>query len=285
MEITEFEWKLFCIKALYEDKVHLDVTSLNLIDDDTLVVAELISEDEGILCGIEGAKTCFSILDENVDFEFRKRDGDNISRSEVVARVSGKAIAILAAERTVLNLLYHLSGIATYTRKFVQKAKKFGIEVYDTRKTIPLLRKLEKYAASVGGAKNHRLDLSQAIFIKDNHKFVLGGITQLVEKYTKVRDQIKHLPLIIEVENLSEIEEVLALKPDLILLDNFSFDELKLAWEKYGQVATLEASGGVNLETLELLAEAGVKRVSTSSIIMDAKPLPFKLEITEVIKS
>ncbi|MCX7831591.1 MAG: carboxylating nicotinate-nucleotide diphosphorylase [Actinobacteria bacterium] len=285
MQITEFEWKYFCLKAMHEDKVHLDATSLNLIDSDTSIVAELISEGEGILCGIEGARTCFSLLDENVAFEFKRRDGDSINRSEVVARVSGKARAILGAERTALNLLYHLSGIATHTKKFVERAEKFGIEVYDTRKTIPLLRKFEKYAASVGGAKNHRLDLSQAIFIKDNHKFVLGGIRQVVKKYIEIRNQIKNLPLIVEVESLSEIEEVLVLKPDVIILDNFSLDELKSAWKKYGQVVTLEASGGVSFDSLELLANAGVKRVSTSSIILEAKPLPFNLEVKEVIKS
>jgi nicotinate-nucleotide pyrophosphorylase (carboxylating) len=211
-------------------------------------------------------------------------DGEVVSSGDVVAEVEGNAQAILAAERSALNILAHLSGIATTTREFVEMARQFGIEVYDTRKTRPLLRKVEKYAASVGGAKNHRLALDQAIFVKDNHKLINGGMKGIVEIIENNREKIAGLPLIIEVENVDELELAVKIKPDLILLDNFDFTEIKTAFNKYGDKVEMEVSGGVTPEKIKELSSIGVKRVSSSYFILKAEVRMFKLEVRQVFK-
>lgn len=279
MNLTGLEWMEFCIDALKEDAADRDVTSELLIEEDLKATAEIICEGNGILCGINAAKTCFEILDSSVNFKKLRTDGEKVSRGEKVAEIRGSARSMLAAERTALNILYHLSGIATCTRRFVEKASEKGIEVYDTRKTIPLLRKVEKYAASTGGAKNHRLNLEEAVFIKDNHKVLLGGIDGVVETLKKRWNPEQKFPLIIEVESLEELEKVSELRPDVVLLDNFELSEIAEAIQKFGDQLTLEVSGGVVFENLDKLAAIGVRRVSTSSIILKAQPLPFKLEI------
>lgn len=279
MIVSRLEWEEFCLNSLKEDKADSDITSLSLIPENLTVEGEIVAEKKGVLCGITAAEICFKLLDEKASFSLLKKDGDLIDEGEVIARVEGNARALLSAERTALNILYHLSGIATYSRKFKEEAQKYGIEVYDTRKTIPLLRKVEKYAVSIGGCKNHRLSLAEAVFIKDNHKVISGGLKNLLKNYRKKIEDLKNCPLIVEVESVEEIRDVLDFKPDVVILDNFSIDEIKEAHEKFGGILNLEVSGGVTMENLNELSKAGVKRVSTSSLVLQAFPVPFKLEL------
>lgn len=279
MNLTRLEWIEFCADALREDAADRDLTSEALIGEDLKARAEIVCEGDGILCGIDAAEICFELLDSRVRFERLHTDGEAVKRGTRVAEIEGNARSILAAERTALNILYHLSGIATFTRNFVQEASEKGIEVYDTRKTLPLLRKVEKYAVSVGGAKNHRMNLEEAIFVKDNHKVLLGGIDGVVEALRKQTGTDRRIPLIVEVESVEELDKVSVLRPDVVLLDNFELSEIEKAVRKYGEVMTLEVSGGVVIEALDQLARIGVRRVSTSAIVLKARPLPFKLEV------
>lgn len=278
IRITEEEWRELARNTLEEDRAFEDITSTLLIDKDSTAEADLIAEDYYVVAGTEASAECFRILDPAAEVVFFVMDGDYCSPNTVIAKVRGKTSAILSAERSALNILSHLSGIATFTRKFVEVAGKYGIEVYDTRKTRPLLRKFEKYAALVGGAKNHRKNLKEAIFIKDNHKRALGGMEKVADA---LRQAVRNpdIPLIIEVESPEEIELIKEFKPDVILLDNFPPDEITLAVHRYGDEFELEVSGGVTVENLKYLAEIGVKRISTSSIIMKATSASFKLEL------
>jgi len=280
IKLTDLEWQLFCAAVLKEDAADKDITSLLLVDENCTVRGSIIADENAVVCGIKGVETCFRILDPEVRFLALKKDGDEVLAGEAVAKVEGRAKALFAAERSALNILAHLSGIATTTRSFVRSARNFGIEVYDTRKTRPLLRKLEKYAANIGGAKNHRLSLDEAVFVKDNHKRAAGGMAEIIKILQKNREKIAALPLIIEVEDLNELELAASLRPDLILLDNFSQDEIKLALERFGKVVEMEISGGVTVDSLEEMAQLGVKRLSSSSFIMKAQAKMFKLEVT-----
>lgn len=281
--LTDFDWKKFSLMMLEEDCADRDVTTEILIDPERKAVALIFAESDCVICGLKAAYYCFKLLDESIEFSPYFKDGDKVVAGTVVAKVEGRGSSILSAERSALNALYHLSGIATWTRKFVEKASQLGIEVYDTRKTRPLLRKVEKFAVFVGGAKNHRENLSQAIFIKDNHKKIAGGLENIVKTLKLALTEGGKPRIIVEVESLEEIEAIIDLKPDVVLLDNFEIEQLRVAFEKYGDRLTLEVSGGVDFDNLEELARVGVKRVSTSSLILKAEPKPFKLEVEEVI--
>lgn len=284
MNLTDLEWRFFSASVLKEDAADRDITSLLLLDENCRVRGSIIADESAVICGLKGAEACFRLLDPEVHFVAFKKDGDEVSAGEAVAEVEGRAKALLAAERSALNILAHLSGIATATRNFVRSASKHGIEVYDTRKTRPLLRKVEKYAANVGGAKNHRLSLDEAVFVKDNHKLVAGGMERVLKMLQKNREKIASLPLIIEVENLDELELAASVKPDLILLDNFSPDDIKAAQEKFGGVVEMEISGGITADSLYRLAQLGVRRVSSSSFIMRAQACMFKFEVKQQVE-
>lgn len=276
--ISSEDWRELAKMLLFEDKAKDDITTALLIDENLICTAEIIAEGEYIIAGLEGALECFKFLDENVSIEAFYKDGDEVKPGSVVARIIGRADAILKAERSALNLLAHLSGIATKTAEFVKEAKRYGIEVFDTRKTRPLLRKFEKYAVSVAGGKNHRMNLEEAVFVKDNHKKILGGIKAVAKKLrsAEISDE---LPVIVEVENLDELAELSGLRIDVVILDNFSIDAIEKAVKRFGDKFVLEVSGGVGIENLPALAKAGVKRVSTSSTIMKAISASFKLEV------
>jgi nicotinate-nucleotide pyrophosphorylase (carboxylating) len=231
-----------------------------------------------VLSGLACAAEAFAQLDPALEFRARMRDGDKLKAGDVAAEISGNARAILSAERTALNFTTHLSGIATLTAAFVAKVKHTKAKIVCTRKTIPGLRALEKYAVRCGGGMNHRFGLDDAILIKDNHIAVAGGVGAALGA---ARASAGHLVKVeIEVENLDELAEVLnAGGADVALLDNMDTATLKRAVEINAGKLALEASGGVNLETVAAIAETGVDMISVGALTHSAPALDLGLDI------
>jgi len=219
--------------ALIEDMPYGDITTDLLIPQESTSNAVLLAKENGILCGIDVAKRVFEILDGNIKFEKLKADGDYIQKGEVLAKIQGKTRAILMGERLALNLLQRMSGIATFTNMLAQKIKGYKATVTDTRKTIPLLRMLDKYAVFVGGGKNHRYSLSDAVLIKDNHIKAVGSISEAIKR---AKENVPHtMKVEIEVRNMQEFEEALLSGADIIMLDHFTVDEMKKQLKKLGE--------------------------------------------------
>lgn len=254
-----------------------DITTLSTIGPDAQASAVLNSREHGIVAGIDIAAAAFAAMDRSLVFTKLVEDGDRVTPHMDVAKIEGTARAILSAERVALNFLMHLSGIATYTAAFADIIAHTDAKVTCTRKTIPGLRTFEKYAVRCGGGSNHRYGLDDAILIKDNHIAVAGGVAKAIES---ARAYIGHLVKIeVEVDNLDQMKEALTAKPDVILLDNMGPDLLRQAVTLNQGRATLEASGGVNIDTIASLAETGVDYISTSKITMSAPTLDLGLDI------
>lgn len=254
-----------------------DITTLSTIGPDAQASAVLNSREHGVVAGIDIAAAAFAAMDRGLVFTKLVEDGDRVTPHMDVAKIEGTARAILSAERVALNFLMHLSGIATYTAAFADIIAHTDAKVTCTRKTIPGLRTFEKYAVRCGGGSNHRYGLDDAILIKDNHIAVAGGVAKAIES---ARAYIGHLVKIeVEVDNLDQMEEALTAKPDVILLDNMGPDLLRQAVALNQGRATLEASGGVNIDTIASLAETGVDYISTSKITMSAPTLDLGLDI------
>ena len=244
--------------------------------------AELISREPGILCGIEPFNTVFKTLNPKVNINWLKREGEEFKENEVLCQVEGELPLLLTAERTALNLIQRLSGIATTTREYVKVLEGSGIKLLDTRKTTPGLRVLEKHATRVGGAFNHRFGLYDAVMIKDNHIKAFGGVERAVKE---VSQQIPITTKVeVEVENWEQLEEAFKVIEliDIVMLDNWNVDEvekasLKLKSAKPG--IKVEVSGGITVENLKLLRELPIDFVSTSKIITAAKWIDLSLEV------
>jgi nicotinate-nucleotide pyrophosphorylase (carboxylating) len=255
-----------------------DITSAATIPEKKTATAKLAARKPGVLSGLACAAEAFAQLDPALEFRARMRDGDKLKAGDVAAEISGNARAILSAERTALNFTTHLSGIATLTAAFVAKVKHTKAKIVCTRKTIPGLRALEKYAVRCGGGMNHRFGLDDAILIKDNHIAVAGGVGAALGA---ARASAGHLVKVeIEVENLDELAEVLnAGGADVALLDNMDTATLKRAVEINAGKLALEASGGVNLETVAAIAETGVDMISVGALTHSAPALDLGLDI------
>jgi nicotinate-nucleotide pyrophosphorylase (carboxylating) len=255
-----------------------DITSAATIPEKKTATAKLAARKPGVLSGLACAAEAFAQLDPALEFRARMRDGDKLKAGDVAAEISGNARAILSAERTALNFTAHLSGIATLTAAFVAKVKHTKAKIVCTRKTIPGLRALEKYAVRCGGGMNHRFGLDDAILIKDNHIAVAGGVGAALGA---ARASAGHLVKVeIEVENLDELAEVLnAGGADVALLDNMDTATLKRAVEINAGKLALEASGGVNLETVAAIAETGVDMISVGALTHSAPALDLGLDI------
>ncbi|ACM60314.1 nicotinate-nucleotide pyrophosphorylase [carboxylating] [Caldicellulosiruptor bescii] len=265
--------------ALIEDMPYGDITTDLLIPQESTSSAVLLAKESGILCGIDVAKRVFEILDSNIKFEKLKTDGDNIQKGDVLAKIQGKTRAILMGERLALNILQRMSGIATFTNMLVQKVKGYRAAVTDTRKTIPLLRMLDKYAVFVGGGKNHRYSLSDAVLIKDNHIKAVGSITEAVKR---AKENVPHtMKVEVEVRNMQEFEEALAAGADIIMLDHFTVDEMKMAVEKAEGRVLIEASGNINIDSIEEIAKTGVDIISVGSITHSVKSLDISLDFVD----
>jgi nicotinate-nucleotide pyrophosphorylase (carboxylating) len=250
-----------------------DITS-SLVENDKSIKIKLIANQSAIVGGLLFAKQAFYLIDQKIKFRIKKRDGSNVKKGSLIATIEGKAKNILIAERVALNFLSHISGIATITNKFVKLAGK-KTNICCTRKTIPNLRVIQKYAVKLGGGTNHRFNLSDEYLIKDNH-IASSDLKTLVTKAIKNK---KGKKITVEVDNLSQLKSLMGLKFDRVLLDNMSINSLKKAIKIIKGSYETEASGNVNLKTVKSIAKTGVNRISIGSITHSAPAIDFKLEI------
>ncbi len=254
-----------------------DVTGAACIPDGARMTARFTARREGRIAGLDCARLAVLAMDPHASFEVTTPDGADAAKGAVLATVSGDARAVLVAERTALNLLQRMSGIATLTRAFVRAVEGTQARIVDTRKTTPGLRALEKYAVRCGGGSNHRFGLDDAILIKDNHIAVCGGVAQALER---ARAQAGWLCKIeIEVDTLDQLEQALAGGPDVILLDNFKVENLRRAVVLVAGRVKLEASGGVTLDTVRAIAETGVDAISVGALTHSAPALDIGLDV------
>jgi nicotinate-nucleotide pyrophosphorylase (carboxylating) len=264
--------------ALLEDLGRAgDITSNATIPPQARAVATLSTREDGVLCGIEFARTAFRLVDMNLSFEARFEDGVALNKGDIIAVVSGPARALLSGERVALNFLMHLSGIASYTALFAEKIAHTKARVTCTRKTLPGLRAFEKYAVRIGGGSTHRYGLDDAILIKDNHIAVAGGVAQAIRAGKAYAGHLVKVEC--EVISLEQLREALAEKPDVILLDNMSPELLEKAVKIADGKVILEASGGISFDTIKTVAETGVDYISTSKITMSAPTLDVGLDV------
>jgi nicotinate-nucleotide pyrophosphorylase (carboxylating) len=268
MELTGFDIRSF----LAEDVGDGDITTEAVVPADTRLDASLVLKEEGIVCGLEAAEAVFRELDPDVELEKVLHDGE-AGRGEI-ARVSGNARALLTGERTALNLLGRLSGIATLTRRYVDAVAGTEVTILDTRKTTPGLRALEKLAVRTGGGTNHRFGLYDGVLIKDNHVRLGGGIARSVRSAKETG-----LPVEVECETLADVRDALDASADLLLLDNMSPAELREAVLLVDGRATTEASGGVTLDTVRAIAETGVDYISIGALTHGARSLDVSMEV------
>ena len=263
--------------ALMEDINYIDAAADNLIPPEHESSAYYVAKDSGVVCGIEIAKRVFELAGENVTFKILMADGTKVKKGDIIAELEGSTLTMLKGERTALNILQHMSGIATATNKCVELVAGTKAAVTDTRKTLPGLRALQKYAVTVGGGKNHRYNLSDAAMLKDNHIDAYGGITAAV---SALRDKIGHTVKIeVEVRTLDELREALDNKVEIIMLDNMSCEEMKEAVEITNGRALLEASGNVTAENIRSVAETGVNIISLGALTHSVKCFDISMKI------
>ena len=250
-----------------------DITSA-LINNDKFVTVKLISNQNAVVAGLLFARQTFSLIDNKIKFIIKKKDGSRIKKGSIIALIKGKAKNILIAERVALNFLSHISGIATMTNKFVKLAGK-KTKICCTRKTIPNLRVIQKYAVKLGGGTNHRFNLSDEYLIKDNH-IASSDLKTLVIKAIKNK---KGKKITVEVDTIDQLKSILGLKFNTVLLDNMNIKNLRNAVKIAKKYYETEASGNVNLKTVKAIASTGVNRISVGSITHSATAVDFKLEI------
>jgi nicotinate-nucleotide pyrophosphorylase (carboxylating) len=264
-------------KALAEDIGPGDVTSAATIPPDARSEAVVLAKQRLVLAGLDVVRQIFHVLDRSVQFNPLVRDGDVVNAGTEIATLSGNTRALLAGERVALNLLQHLSGIATLTAAYVEKVKGLRAEVLDTRKTLPGLRKLEKYAVRVGGGRNHRFGLFDGVLIKDNHITAAGGIAKAVAGARKTAHHL--LKIEVETKTLDEVKEALSAQADIIMLDNMPIDVMREAVRLVNKRALVEASGNVTLETVRAIAETGVDFISSGSLTHSAPAADISMKI------
>ncbi len=261
--------------ALEEDHIENDVTTNSLFPEPLKANAKVIAKSNGILCGLDVFKEVFLFIDKTIKFETDFKDGDRFKKKDTIIKISGDVRAILKGERTALDFLGHLSGIATKTNNLVKKTKG-RIKVLDTRKTTPGFRELEKYAVKTGGGFNHRMNLEEMAMLKENHLIFFESIKDAVDR---IRKKFKNVKIEVEVKNLKEFEEVLKLDVDRIMLDNFSLEDIKKAVKINGGKRELEISGGVNESNIEEYSLTGADFVSSGALTHSFKNSDFSLLI------
>ncbi|HEX6100920.1 MAG TPA: carboxylating nicotinate-nucleotide diphosphorylase [Thermoanaerobaculia bacterium] len=253
-----------------------DITSESIFAPEDRGSARFLVKGDGVIAGLAVVESVFRILDPDASVELLVEDGSRVKPGDVVATVSASVIALLSGERTALNLMQRASGIATMTRRFVDAVEGTRAKIYDTRKTAPGLRALDKYAVVAGGGENHRIGLHDLFLVKNNHIDRAGSITAAVE-----RIRLRNMPqkIMVEVRDTRELEEALALAPDFILLDNMSTDQLREAVQRTNGRVPLEASGGINLETVRGVAETGVDRISVGALTHSVTALDISMRV------
>lgn len=263
-------------QALIEDIGFGDITTDNLVSEDDTMKCTLNSRTDGVFCGRNVFKTVFEILDKDIEIKFYVKDGDEIKKGDKLAEVKGSARAVLTGERTALNYIQRMSGIATETRKYQKAIEGYKAKIVDTRKTTPCFRVFEKYSVKVGCGHVHRFNLSDCAMIKDNHVKFAGSLSNAINILKK---SISHAHKIeVECDTLAQVEEALNCGVDIIMLDNMTTDEMKTAIEKINGAAIIEASGNVNLTTLREIASTGVDIISSSAIVAKAPTLDLGLD-------
>ncbi len=266
--------------ALSEDIGRGDITTQLIVSNDKIIKAKIIAKEDFLLCGIKLAGQVFKTVDSNLKFKTQLKDGRQVFNQQTLAIVSGNASSILMAERVALNLVSLLSGIATKTSKFVQKIKPFNTKITDTRKTIPGLRGLQKYAVRIGSGYNHRMRLDEMVLIKDNHLKIMGG-------YLKLPRLPKGCKIEIEAQNLKEFIKALSFKPDIIMLDNMKIRDIQeavkiknnLKFKGQSCSTMLEASGGINFGNVKKYASTGVELISIGELTDSIESADISLEV------
>jgi nicotinate-nucleotide pyrophosphorylase (carboxylating) len=270
-------WRELVLRALAEDIGAGDLTSHLTLSADVEIEAAVVARSGLVLCGLTLAAAAFAEVDPRIRFEAAQEEGAEVSPDDAVAFVTGPARGVMTAERAALNFLGRMSGVATLTREFVRRVAGTAAEILDTRKTLPGWRALDKYAVSVGGGSNHRSGLFDAILIKDNHIAAAGGVTAAVKAARAGAPA--HVWLQVEVESDAEAEAALEAGADALLLDNRSLPELRALVACFGGRTSLEASGGVTLETVREIAETGVHRISVGALTHSAPCADLSLEV------
>ena len=278
MKFTNLDWnqaELIIENALKEDIGARDVTTDLLYPEDIRCNAIIQAKEEGIVAGLPIAKRTFRMLSTDIKWVENKRDGESVAKGDIIVKIHGSGKAILAGERVALNFIQRLSGIATLTSKFVKAVEGLSVKITDTRKTVPGLRILDKYAVRTGGGHNHRMGLFDGVLIKDNHLKLIGSIAEAIsriKKVTGVRFQIE-----VETSRLEEVREALAAGADMIMLDNMSLNRMRKSVEMINGRALIEASGGITLRNVRKVAETGVNIISIGSLTHSPKALDISL--------
>lgn len=275
--LTNFYIEDHVKSALMEDIGFGDVTTESIVGEDKIFMARLVSRCDGIICGLDVFKTVFKILSDKVTVNLLFKDGDKITKGDVLAEIQGPGKYLLLGERVSLNYVQRMSGIATETNKYQQAIGDLPCKIVDTRKTTPNFRAFEKYSVKVGGGALHRFNLSDCAMIKDNHIQVAGSVTNAVKL---VKANLSHAHKIeLECDTLEQVKEALPLGVDIIMLDNMSLEQMKEAVALINGQAIVEASGNVNLSTVRQIAECGVDIISSSAIVAKAPTLDIALDM------
>lgn len=270
-------------RALEEDRVRHDVTTNRLVRASQISSARIIFKEKAVVCGLAIVRRVFQALDKSVRCDFRRRDGKEVRKNTTVLVIQGKTRALLAAERTALNFLGYLSGIATNARRYVRASSPYKVEILDTRKTTPGLRELEKYAVRCAGAQNHRSNLEDMILVKDNHRVACRrmSVVDMVKRLRKGKKKVIEF----EVDTLRQFTQVLEAGVDIILLDNMNCSQMKKAaalrnkkWKKKRPL--LEASGGIALKNIKQVARTGVDRISIGALTHSRRSIDVSMEFS-----
>ena len=278
MPLFKEELRQFIRNVLDEDIGSGDLTTLATIPADAILRAEMNARETMVIAGIDIAERIIHTVDPAITVETLVQDGVEVTAGNTLMRLEGNARNILTAERSALNVLQHLSGIATLTRHYVSEIEHTNCRLLDTRKTIPMMRKLAKYAARMGGAMNHRMRLDDGILIKDNHIASVGSVKNAVEAAKKYGTSASTIGITVECDTLEQAADAVAAGADRLLLDNMSLDMLRTAVADYGDQVKLEASGGVTLETIKAIAETGVDYISVGRITQSAPAIDIGLD-------
>lgn len=265
----------YILAALKEDMTSGDITTDAILSNERAEV-NLRAKDKGILAGLDVFKRVFEILDEEVSFEFYFSDGDQVNNKDLIGKISGSAKSILEGERTALNFLQRMSGIATYTKKMVDALDSDHVKILDTRKTTPNMRVFEKYAVTLGGGYNHRYNLSDGIMLKDNHIDAAGGIKNAVERVRSLNPFVKKIE--VEVENFDQVREALEAKADIIMLDNMDIEEIREACKIINKKAIIECSGNIKLENINSYRDLDIDYISSGAITYGAGVLDLSMK-------
>lgn len=274
--VNSFNIDKFILSALKEDVTSEDVTTNAIMPEPKMGQAELICKQDGVICGLYVFERVFKLLDENCTFEAKVKEGDFVKKGDLMGIIKGDIKVLLIGERTALNYLQRMSGIATFTRELVKELEGSNTTLLDTRKTTPNMRMFEKYAVKCGGAMNHRYNLSDGILIKDNHIGAAGSITKAVEMAKAYAPFVRKVE--VEVETLDQLDEALAAGADIIMLDNMDSDTMREAVRRVSGKAVTECSGNVTKERLREIASIGVDYVSSGALTHSAPIMDISLK-------